>query len=199
MSNQPRATRIPEPIYAAAGAGDLAYRKLRELPAVIEELTEKAVAGGAELRERTAALRAAELREKAADTAAELRKKATETLRAMNSAATNVRTRAADGEFEADRLRELARRNAAALRTGAQTAQARARAVYHDLVARGERVVGTGVVQAAETINVDMEATVAPPAVTATPTEAAGKVAGDAAGEGAAPATGGTDASPTGR
>lgn len=41
MSTQ-KTKRIPTPIYAAAGAGDLAYQKLRTLPARMAELREKA-------------------------------------------------------------------------------------------------------------------------------------------------------------
>lgn len=64
--------RIPGPLYAAAGAGDLAYQKLRKLPAVLSELTGKAAAGTADLREK-AAVNSAELREKAVAGTAELR------------------------------------------------------------------------------------------------------------------------------
>jgi len=37
-------TKIPAPLYAAAGAGDLAYQQLRKLPAVLNELSDRAVA-----------------------------------------------------------------------------------------------------------------------------------------------------------
>jgi len=37
-------TRIPAPLYAAAGAGDLAYRQLRKLPARAAELRSKVAA-----------------------------------------------------------------------------------------------------------------------------------------------------------
>ncbi|GAA3338812.1 hypothetical protein GCM10020358_20210 [Amorphoplanes nipponensis] len=37
-------TRFPAPLYAAAGAGDLAYQQLRKLPAVVTELSDRAVA-----------------------------------------------------------------------------------------------------------------------------------------------------------
>ena len=37
-------TRFPAPLYAAAGAGDLAYQQLRKLPAVVTELSERAAA-----------------------------------------------------------------------------------------------------------------------------------------------------------
>jgi hypothetical protein len=60
---QPTKNKIPGPVYAAAGAGDLAYQRLRKLPAVLSELTGKAAAGTAELRER-AIVNSAELRER---------------------------------------------------------------------------------------------------------------------------------------
>jgi heparin binding hemagglutinin HbhA len=69
---QPTKNKIPGPVYAAAGAGDLAYRKLRKLPAVLSGLTGKAAAGTADLREKAIA-NSAELREKAVTGRAELR------------------------------------------------------------------------------------------------------------------------------
>ncbi len=48
-------TKIPAPLYAAAGAGDLAYKQLRKLPAVVGELSVRAIAGGFELREKAMA------------------------------------------------------------------------------------------------------------------------------------------------
>jgi len=145
MTEQPKNTRIPAPLYAAAGAGDLAYQQLRKLPTVVGELSGRAVAGGLELRERAAA-----------------------SLRVANTTATALRDRANAGELE--QLRESARRNTVAF---AQAAQERASAVYTALVAHGERIVGTGVVQAADTVNADMEATEAPRSVTATPSDVA--------------------------
>jgi hypothetical protein len=82
--------RIPTPLYAAAGAGDMAYRQLRKLPAKVAELRERV--GGSDV--------------------------------------------------DVDRLRDAARRNAQAFVSGAQAAQERAQAIYADLVARGEEVVG---------------------------------------------------------
>ena len=49
----------------------------------------------------------------------------------------------------------------------AQAAQERAVAVYTSLVAHGERVVGTGVVEAADVVNADIAATEEPKAVEA--------------------------------
>ena len=127
-------TRIPAPLYAAAGAGDIAFEQLRKLPAVVTELSEKA----------TASLKAAN--DQAGSTAVLLRERATTT--------------------DFDRLRDTAASNALAF---AQVASERALAVYTALVARGERVVGTGVVEAAEVVNADMEITEEPKAVEAAP------------------------------
>lgn len=133
-------TRIPAPIYAAAGAGDLAYRQLRKLPGVVTELR-------------------ADLQHRAAATRVDLRERAFATLKAANETAAELRERAGSAELDIDRVREVARRNAFVVLTGAQAAQARATAAYLRLVAHGERVVGTGVVQAADTVNADIEAT----------------------------------------
>ncbi|HEX5594778.1 MAG TPA: hypothetical protein VFX61_01975 [Micromonosporaceae bacterium] len=146
----PKTTRVPAPLYAAAAVGDLAYQKLRQLPAVVADFGGKAALTTAQLREKAANLNADDLRNKAFATTAEMRQKATATLQAANTTAANLRIKANDLDFE--RLRETARRNAAG-------AQQRVAEVYSNLVARGERVVGGGVVQAADTVNADMEAT----------------------------------------
>lgn len=135
--SQPKTKRIPAPLYAVAGAGDLAYQQLRKLPTAVTELTGKAT------------VTTADLRTKAAQSTAELRE------RANNGA-------------DLDRLRALALRNRDAVLAGAQAASQRAMAIYGTLVAHGERVVGTGVVRAADTVTADMEATEAPAQVTAT-------------------------------
>src|SRR4051794_15003873 len=123
-------TRIPAPLYAAAGAGDLAYQQLRKLPAVINELSDRAAAS---------------------------LKNANET---ANTTATSLREKAATTDL--DKVRNTAASGAAAL---AQVAQERAIAVYTALVARGERVVGTGVVGAADVVNADLTTTEEPKAV----------------------------------
>jgi hypothetical protein len=46
MATQTSTTKIPAPLYAAAGAGDLAYEQLRKLPSRVVELRDRA----AELR-----------------------------------------------------------------------------------------------------------------------------------------------------
>ncbi|MGA3523676.1 hypothetical protein [Melissospora conviva] len=166
MTAQKQSTRIPTPLYAVAGVGALAYEQLRKLPAVLNELSDKAAVTGAELRVKTEErLRTANL------TAAELREKAEERLRAANLSAA-VKEKKTVVDLDAEKLRELAGRNAAALAAGAQVAQERALAAYKALVAEGERAVGAGVVQAADTVNADIEVTepaTTPAAVEATP------------------------------
>jgi heparin binding hemagglutinin HbhA len=141
MTEPQTKTRFPAPLYAAAGAGDLAYQQLRKLPAKVTELADQA----------TASLKTANVT--ATSTAAGLREKA--------------------GTTDFDKLRDNAATTAVAF---AQAAGERALAVYTALVAHGERVVGTGVVEAADVVNADMvtteepKAVEAPPAETATPT-----------------------------
>ena len=133
MTDQTK-TKLPAPLYAAAGAGDLAYQQLRKLPAVVTELSEKAAASLRTYNEQ-AGVKAAQLREKAQTT-------------------------------DYDALRGNAASVASSL---AQLAQERTVAVYTALVARGEKVVGTGVVTTAEVVNADIETTAAPKAVEAAP------------------------------
>lgn len=159
---QPKTNRIPAPVYAAAGAGELALQQLRKLPTVVSDLGTRVVA---------------DLGGKAVVTGFELRQKATETLKTANLTATGLREKAGSGDLDLDKLREAANldklreaanldklreaagRNAAAVLAGAQAAQERALAAYAELVARGERVVGAGVLEAADTVNADIEAT----------------------------------------
>ncbi|MEU0152535.1 hypothetical protein [Micromonospora fulviviridis] len=175
---QPKTNRIPAPVYAAAGAGELALQQLRKLPTVVTDLGTRVVA---------------DLGGKAVITGFELRQKATETLKTANLTATGLREKAGSGDLDLDKLREAANldklreaanldklreaagRNAAAVLAGAQAAQERALAAYAELVARGERVVGAGVLEAADTVNADIEATEAdttPAAPAAVPTPA---------------------------
>ncbi|MET8265979.1 hypothetical protein ABZU92_18535 [Micromonospora arida] len=157
--SEPKTNRIPAPIYAAAGAGELAIEQLRKLPAVVGVLSTRVVA---------------DLGGRAVLTGFELKQKATETLRTANETADLAKLREVT---DIDKLRAAATRNAALVVAGAQVAQERAFAAYGALVARGERVVGAGVLEAAETVNADIEATEAvTPASTAaatTPTVAA--------------------------
>ncbi|WFE94992.1 hypothetical protein [Micromonospora sp. WMMD987] len=175
---QPKTNRIPAPVYAAAGAGELAFQQLRKLPTVVTELGNRVVADGTKV--------VTELGGRAVVTGVELRQKATETFRTANLTAAGLRDRATPAELNLDRLRtelnldklrteldldklraELdldklrgaATRNAAVVLAGAHAAQERALAAYGALIARGERVVGAGVLEAAETVNADIEAT----------------------------------------
>ncbi|MGW5667168.1 hypothetical protein [Micromonospora sp. NPDC003776] len=170
---QPKTNRIPAPVYAAAGAGELALQQLRKLPTVVTDLGTRVVA---------------DLTGKAVVTGVELHQKATTTLKTANLTAAGLREKAVPADLDLDKLREAATldklreaatRNAATLLTGAQAAQeralagaqaaqARALAAYAELVARGERVVGAGVLEAADTVNADIEATEAAPATEAT-------------------------------
>ncbi|WBB48891.1 hypothetical protein O3597_28180 [Verrucosispora sp. WMMA2044] len=216
---QPKTNRIPAPIYAAAGAGELALQQLRRLPTVVGELRDRAVADGGRV--------VSELGGKAVVTGFELRQKANDTLRNANRTAESLRQKAAPaadlnrlrehadlaklreaadlhklretadlnklrGAADLDRLRELATRNAAAVVAGAQAAQERALAAYGALVARGERVVGTGVLEVADTVNTDIEATeasvAAAPAAPAEETAPAAVKQADAAAEVPSPA-----------
>jgi heparin binding hemagglutinin HbhA len=79
-----------------------------------------------------------------------------------NSTAAGLREKAETTDF--DKLRVSAASTAVTL---AQAASERAVAVYTALVAHGERVVGTGVVEAADVVNADLAATEAPKAVEA--------------------------------
>jgi heparin binding hemagglutinin HbhA len=171
MTEQTR-TRIPAPLYAAAGAGEFAYEQLRKLPALYAatvraaassrtELRDKTVSGTTELRERLLAS-TAELRERALAGTVELRDKTAATVKAANTTAAEFRERAAarrTHDLDADRLRELAKRNTAAFLAGAHAAQDRAVAAYTELIARGERVIGGGIIEAADTVNADIETT----------------------------------------
>ena len=133
MTDQTK-TKLPAPLYAAAGAGDLAYQQLRKLPAVVTELSEKAAASLRTYNEQA------------------------------NAKATQLREKAQTTDFDA------LRGNAASVATSiAQLAQERTVAAYTALVARGEKVVGAGVVTTAEVVNADIETTAAPKAVEAAP------------------------------
>ncbi|MFI6784247.1 hypothetical protein [Micromonospora sp. NPDC050276] len=139
--SEPKTNRIPAPIYAAAGAGELAIEQLRKLPAVVGVLSTRVVA---------------DLGGRAVLTGFELKQKATETLRTANETADLAKLREV---ADLDKLRATATRNAALVVASAQAAQERAFAAYGALVARGERVVGAGVLEAADTVNADIEAT----------------------------------------
>jgi heparin binding hemagglutinin HbhA len=127
--------KIPAPLYAAAGAGDLAYQELRKL----SERLVSTVQEPGDLRTRVDHTRA-ELRARANSTTAELRTRA-------NEFANEFTVRE-----DLDKVREAAQRNMTAMLTGVHAAQVRANALYTDLIARGERVVrgaGEGAADAA--------------------------------------------------
>jgi heparin binding hemagglutinin HbhA len=63
-----------------------------------------------------------------------------------------LRDRNVDVNIDVDKLRAVARRNAAAFVAGAQAAQEKAVAIYTDLVARGEQVVAGGARTAEATV-----------------------------------------------
>jgi len=138
--SQPKTTRIPAPLYAAAGAGELAYRQLLKLPTYANDLGDKAANNGAELRQSVIT------------TTTGLRERATAAYRQANERAVKLRRE----DLDVDRLRDLAMRNAGQFIVTAQEMQERAIAFYGDLVARGEKVVGTGIVEAADTVQADM-------------------------------------------
>jgi hypothetical protein len=119
-------TKIPNPIYAAAGAGDLAIERLRKLPARVADLQERVNALQDELPGRFNVLQ----------------DKVTQKVAEIPSLVAEFRQRVVD--TDTDKLREAARRNANVVVTNAQAAQERAAAIYADLVTRGEQVVGRG-------------------------------------------------------
>jgi len=88
-----RTKRIPAPIYAAAGVGDLAYERLRRLPAMVDQLRAKAVTGTAELWEKASTSRH-DLRAKARSTTAELREVARRNAAAVRAGAHAAQERA---------------------------------------------------------------------------------------------------------
>jgi heparin binding hemagglutinin HbhA len=110
----PTMDRYPNPVYAAAGAGDAAYQQLRKLPETVTQLRSKAASADLDrLRERIkpAALRA---------------RLDTDKLRE---------------QLEPERLRDTATRGAGLIVTGAHAGRERAVALYEELVARGMHVL----------------------------------------------------------
>jgi hypothetical protein len=96
----------------------------------------------------------------------ELSERAAASLRVYNEQAgvkaAQLRDKASTADLDA------LRGNAASVATSiAQLAQDRAVTAYTALVARGERVVGTGVVASADVVNADLETTEEPKAVEA--------------------------------
>jgi len=123
MTKPESTTKIPAPIYAAAGAGDLAIERLRKLPERVAQLQDRLQA---ELPGRITVLQ----------------DKITQRVAELPALVAELRQRVVDAD--ADKLREGARRNAQLVLTNAQAAQEKAAAIYAGLVARGEQVVGRG-------------------------------------------------------
>ncbi|HTF06680.1 MAG TPA: hypothetical protein VK659_00745 [Asanoa sp.] len=138
--SQPKTTRIPAPLYAAAGAGEMAFRQLLKLPAYANDLGDKAANNGAELRHQVIT------------TTAELQKRATAAYRQANERAVKLRKE----DLDMDRLRDLAMRSAGQFAVSAQELQERAVSFYTELVAHGEKVVGNGVVPTVDTVRADL-------------------------------------------
>jgi hypothetical protein len=117
-------TKIPAPLYAAAGAGEIAIERLRKLPEKVAAFQERMNTLSEELPGRVNTLQ----------------EKVTAKVAEVPSLVAELRQRFVDADT--DKLRESAKRNGQTLRTQAQAAQERAAAIYADLVARGEVVVG---------------------------------------------------------
>jgi hypothetical protein len=124
MTTTETTPKIPAPIYAAAGAGDIAIERLRKLPERITVLQERVNAFQDELPGRFTVIQ----------------DKVTQKVAEIPSLVAELRQRVVD--TDTDKLRESARRNANVVRTNAQAAQEKAAAIYADLVTRGEQVVG---------------------------------------------------------
>ncbi len=116
--------KIPAPLYAAAGASDIAIERLRKLPEKMAVWQERVNTLSDQIPGRVNTLQ----------------EKVTAKVAEVPSLVAELRQRVVD--TDADRLRESAKRNAQTLLTQAQAAQERAASVYADLVARGEVVVG---------------------------------------------------------
>jgi hypothetical protein len=109
--------RIPGPLYAAAGAGDIAIENLRKLPAMVAELQGEIPGRITKIQDRI-----------------------TQKVAELPSFAAELRQRVVDADT--DKLRESARRNAQVVLGRAQSAQKKGVKLYAELVARGEQVVG---------------------------------------------------------
>jgi hypothetical protein len=117
-------TKIPNPIYAAAGAGDLAMERLRKLPEKVAGIQERVAKAQDELPGRFTVIQ----------------DKVTQKVAELPSIVAELRQRMVD--TDTDKFRATARRNAGVFVANAQAAQEKAVTIYSELVARGERVVG---------------------------------------------------------
>jgi hypothetical protein len=122
MSTQTQ-PKIPNPIYAAAGAGDLAIERLRKLPERVAVLQDRVSALQEELPARMTVIG----------------DKVTQKVAEIPSLVAELRQRVVDADT--DRIRESARRNATQFMASAQAAQEKAAAIYTELVVRGQGVV----------------------------------------------------------
>ncbi|HEU0239068.1 MAG TPA: hypothetical protein VFR11_07270 [Micromonosporaceae bacterium] len=113
-------TKIPGPLYAAAGAGDLAIEGLRKVPARVAKLQDR-------------------LQTEMPGRVNGWQDRITQKVAELPSIVAELRQRVVDTDTE--KLRDSARRNAATLRSNAAVAQDRAAAIYAGLVARGEQVI----------------------------------------------------------
>ncbi|HEY2790793.1 MAG TPA: hypothetical protein VGJ28_00465 [Micromonosporaceae bacterium] len=131
--------KIPNPIYAAAGAGDLAIERLRKLPEKVAVLQERVNKAQDELPGRINVIQ----------------DKVTQKVAELPALVAELRQRMVD--TDADKLRESARRNAGVFVASAQAAQERAATLYSELVARGERVVaGNAPTQRTEPVHAEI-------------------------------------------
>lgn len=143
-------TKIPAPLYAAAGAGDLAMERLRKLPGKVAELQDRVQT---ELPGRLTTLS----------------DKVTQKVAEIPSLVAEFRQRVVD--TDADKLRESGRRNAQVVLTNVQAAQKRAQEIYASLVAHGEEVVGRSMPAAGAPVQAEVVATPATVAENIAPVE----------------------------
>ena|SRR5215475_2608748 len=113
-------SKIPGPVYAAAGAGDIAIERLRTVPARFAKLQDR-------------------LQSDLPGQVSELQSRLTQRVAELPSIVAELRQRVIDSDT--DKVRDSVRRNADVVRANAQVAQERAASIYADLVARGEQVV----------------------------------------------------------
>lgn len=120
-------TKYPNPFYAAAGAGDLALEKLRELPEQLTVFTDRARAARGDVHG---------LRERATGELNQLGGRAVAELGNLSGRAAEARQALADIDVRKDlaKARVVAERNVKTFAVQAQKA-------YETLVARGTRVV----------------------------------------------------------
>ncbi len=120
-------TKYPNPFYAAAGAGDLALEKLRELPDRLTDVSARARAARGDV---------SGLRERATGELNQLGGRAMAELSSLSGRAAGARQAISEIDLKADlqKARVVAERNAKTLAGHAQK-------VYAELVARGFGVV----------------------------------------------------------